>query len=122
MNRRRGEPALRRIGVNQAVDFGEQVMVNLVHPSGRSIGRLDKVFYRPVGDHPVESPVPIAWNRTVVEEVDVEIFLAAAPHLFGRDGDPNPLGVALSDSLQERPVPTTEVQNASAWLASDLVQ
>ncbi len=122
MDRRRGEPALRRIEVNQAVDLGEQVMVNVVRPSGRGIGRLDKVFYRPVGDHPVERPVPLAWNRAVVEEVDVEILLAAEPHLFGRDGDTYPLGVALPDSLQERPVPTTEVQYASAWLASDLAQ
>jgi len=122
VNRRRDEPALRRIEVNQAVDLGEQVMVNVVRPSGRGIGRLDKVFYRPVGDHPVERSVPLAWNRAVVEEVDVEILLAAAPHLFGRDGDPDPLGVALPDSLQERPVSTTEVQYASACLASDLVQ
>ena len=38
------------------------------------------------------------------------------------DGDPDPLSVALPDSLQECPVPTTEVQYASALLASDLVQ
>ena len=78
MNRCRGEPALRRIVVNQAVDLGEQVMVNVVRSSGRSIGRMDKVFYRPVGDHPVKRPVPLAWNRAVVDEVDVEILLAAS--------------------------------------------
>ena len=122
MNRRRGEPARRRIGVNQAVDLGEQMMVNVVRPSGCDIGRLDKVFYRPVGDHTVERPVPLAWKRAVVEEVNVEFLLEAVPHLFGRDGDPDPLGIAMSDSLQERPVSTTEVQYASAWLASDLVQ
>ena len=122
MNRRRGEPARHRIEINQSVNLGKQVMVNVVGPSGRGIGRLDEVFYRPVGDHRVERPVPLAWNRAVVEEVDVEILLAAAPHLLGRNGDPNPLSVALPDSLQERPVPTTEVQYASALLASDLVQ
>jgi len=122
MNRRRGEPALRRIEVNQAVDHGEQVAVNVVGPSSRGIGGLDKMFYRPVGDHSVERPVPLAWNRTVVDEVDVEILLTASPDLFGRDGDPDPLGAALPDSLQERPVPTTEVQYASAGPASDLVQ
>jgi len=122
VNRRRGEPALRRIGVKQAVDLGEQVMVNVVRPSGSGIGRLNKVFYRPVGDHPVECPVPINWYRAVVEEVDVEIFFTAAPHLFGRDGDPDSFGSTLLDSLQKRPVPTTDVQYASAWLASNLVQ
>ncbi len=122
VNRRCDEPAISRIEVNQAVDLGEQVMVNVIRPSGSGIGRLDKVFYRPIRDHPVERPVPLVWNRVVVEEVDVEILLAAVPHLFGRDGDPDALGGALPDSLQERPVPTTEVQYASAWLASDLVQ
>jgi len=122
MNRRRGEPARHRIDINQAVNLGEQVTVNVVAPSGPGIGRLDEVFYRPVGDHPVERPIPLAWNHAVVEEVDVEMLLAAAPHLFGRDGDPDPLSVALPDSFQERPVAATEVQYASALLASNLVQ
>ena len=122
MNRRRGEPARHRIDINQAVNLGEQVTVNVVAPSGPGIGRLDEVFYRAVGDHPVERPVPVAWNRAVVQEVDVEILFAATPHLFSRDADPDPLSVALPDSFQERPIATTEVQYASALPASDLVQ
>ena len=122
MNRRRGEPARRRIDINQAVNPGKQVTVNVVAPSGPGIGRLDEVFYRPVGDHPIERPIPLVWNHAVIEELDVEILLAAAPHLFGRDRDPDPLSVALPDPFQEGPVATTDVQYASALLASDLVQ
>ena len=122
VNSRRGEPALRRIGVNQSVDLCEQVTINIVLPPRSGIGRLDEMFYRSVGDHTVESPVPLAWYRAVVEKVDVEHLLAAVPHLFGGNGDPDPRGVAQPDSLQERPVTTTEVQYAPAWSASDLIQ
>jgi len=45
VNRRRGEPACRRIVVYQAVDLGKQVMVNFVRSPSRGIGRLHEVFY-----------------------------------------------------------------------------
>jgi len=121
VNSRRGEPALSRIGVNQSVDLCEQVTINIVLPPRSGIGRLDEMFYRSVGDHTVESPVPLAWYRAVVEKVDVEYLLAAVPHLFGGNRDPDPRGGAQPDSLQERPVATTEVQYAPAWSASDLI-
>jgi hypothetical protein len=100
VNRRRDEPTLGRIGVNQTVNPGEQVMVNVVRFAGHSIGRLNEVFQRSVGNHPIECPVPLVWNCAVVKEADVKLLVSAAPQLFSRDGDPDAFDVALPGSLQ----------------------
>ena len=66
VNRRRGEPAHGGVGVNQAVDPGEQVFINVVLPSGGGIGGLDEVFYRPICNYAVEGPIPFTWDRAMV--------------------------------------------------------
>ena len=81
----------------------------------------DEVLDRTVGNHRVESPIPLAGNCPVIEPVDVKSLAAAMTQLFRRNGDSDPGGATLPDSVQECPVPAANVQHALRFPTAGLV-
>ncbi len=96
--------------------------VHIVRPPARHVVWPDKVFYRPVGDQPVERPIPLPGDRPVVEQVDVEAVAAAVADLLWVDRDADTDGPAVPGPLEERPVPTADIQQPAARPTLHLIQ
>jgi len=122
VDRSRSEPPGLGCRIDQPVDHGEQMSVHIVRPSGRHVVWLDKVFHRPVGDQPVERPIPLPGDRPVVEQVDVEAVVAAVADLLWVDRDADPDGPALPGPLEDRPVPTADIQQPAGRPTLNLIQ
>jgi len=96
--------------------------VHFVHPSGRHVVWPHKVFYRPVGDQPVERSIPLSGDCPVVVQVNVKTVAAAVADLLWVDRNADPDGPAVPDPLEERSVSTANIQQPPARPILRLIQ